>query len=1188
MGFCVPTTLSAGDAPRQLFDIPAGEAANTLKQFAAQSAEQLLYSPVDVSGVTTNAVKGEFTSLVALEQMLEHTPLKARQDETTKAIAITASLPSRAPPPASVTAPAVAPVTPSETSDQPRTAQTKPAENLSVKPRKLLTVLASWFAVAAAADAQSVPDAGAKSAEETVKLEAFTVTGSNIKRLDMENVLPVTTVTAEQMNIRDAGQPSDFLTALPQATGLPGSETAAATQNARGDNASLSFRGLPSGNTLILLNGRRLAPHPISWKENAVPALSTNVNQLPNRGIERVDVLRDGASSIYGADAVAGVVNYSMQKRFRGTEISLRYGETDQSDGAEVRATLTHGLDFAKGKGRAVLTADFYNRQALYLRDRSFSSDGDSVARAPAPWNVWTNTSFNSRATSSEYGQFALGSVTGTDAYGTPIFVAARPAGIPASYATTAGLFVITPLASGGVGLATAVPARAATGPGRDYYWNSNAYRVIQPQSTRASVYLGSEYDLNAHLTAFTDLSMYQAHSITYREPDTYSATTDGFLVVPVTNPYNPFGNRFWSPTGAPNTDGTPRLTGTPTPVSVTTKRFGDLPTRVDTVTDSVYRGVAGLRGKLLDSWTWEAALLYSTARGIEYEPIARRSLLAAAVNQSDATKAFNPFTRSYAVQGGALVDTGRFANSASVVSSILGVYNRSGITKLGSGDFRASGDLLKIWGGNTIGGAFGGEFRYEAFDDYRPPYVGLNPASSGLNPLQTDFVSASSVPDTHGNRHIASAYAETVIPLVGREFKLPLVQSLELSAAARYESYTDFGATTKPKYGVNWKPASWIMVRGSYNRGFHAPSLPSLFSGSFLGTALSSNDSYRSSVTQLATDSSANRSNLTAGNPKLLPETSTGKSAGIVIEVPHVRGLSVSVDYWEIRQKDVISTSGGVPDDTAALQKATQAALAAGQNINSIDLGSGTANYQGDPSVVRLPVTQQDKDLFAAYNARQAAGNQRAVVGAIDYLRTTYFNKSQQFVNGFDFDINYRVPQTRLGNFTFDTNWTMLTAFYANTAAGLPRTEYMATDGAPVGGASPKWRGATTLSWHRKQWGAGVGYYYVGRFTDQGATTTQVTWDSLGNPGYVQPVFTNGAYSYRYVVHDSKTYNVYLSYRVSVQNRWLNDTNLRLGVNNVLDAKPPLSTGGLGYDPTVYNVMARGRSYSFTLTKKL
>src|SRR5205814_1012711 len=108
----------------------------------------------------------------------------------------------------------------------------------------------------------------------------------------------------------------------------------------------------------------------------------------------------------------------------------------------------------------------------------------------------------------------------------------------------------------------------------------------------------------------------------------------------------------------------------------------------------------------------------------------------------------------------------------------------------------------------------------------------------------------------------------------------------------------------------------------------------------------------------------------------------------------------------YEIRQNNVISSGGGIPDDTAALQAATQAALAAGQSINSINLGSGTPSYQGDPSVVRLVPTAADTAAFAAYNATRAPANQRAVVGAIDILKTSYFNKSQQFTNGFDFDV--------------------------------------------------------------------------------------------------------------------------------------------------------------------------------------
>lgn len=1175
MGFMLPATDRAADVVMQRFDIPAGEAAAALKQLTAQSADQLLYSPSDLVGVKTNAVQGEYTTLDALTLMLEHTTLRVRQDESTKAIAITLNVPS--------------PANAKESSEQPKTAQIKPPETAPMKPRKLLTVLATLLAASTAANAQQAPTPNAP--DETIRLEAFSVTGSNIKRLEVEKVLPVTVLDQAAIEVRDASQAADLLIALPQVTGLPGNETAVAGATARGDNATISLRGIPSANTLILLNGRRLVPHPITQSEAGPPTLSVNVNQLPNAGVSQIEILRDGASSVFGTDAVAGVVNYQMKKNFRGTELSLRYAETKYHDGDELRATITHGLSFNQGKGRLMMVADFYNRQAMSSSARPFGANADNTGRANAPWNVPTDTTYNLLSSSSIWGQFLLGTPTATDQYGSvSTFAGARPAGAP-STVTTAGVFFLVPVAGGGTAIASAAPARTATGPGHDYYWNNSAYRLIQPQSTRANVFATGEYDLTKQITAFTELSLYQAHSQTQREPDVYSQTTDGFTIVPVTNPYNPFGNRFWSPTGAPNSDGTPRLTGTPSAVSITTHRFGDLSPRQATITDSVYRGVVGLRGKIFDSWTWEAALLYSTARGIDYEAGAtRRSLLAAAINQSDPTKAFNPFEQNFSVQGGNLVVTGPYKNPQSVISTFQSPFVRNGVTKLGSGDFRTSGDVLSIWGGNKIGAAFGGEFRYEGYDDFRPPYAGLNPAGSGMDPTNDDFVSFSPNSDTHANRHVAALYGETVVPLVGNEFKLPLVQSLELSASERYESYTDFGQTIKPKVGIAWKPVSWVMVRGSYNQGFHAPNLAELFTGTLVRT-LTTADTYRSNVTLLPSDGSANRRSIASGNPNLRPETSTGKSAGIVIDVPHVKGLSFSVDYWEIRQQNVIASGGGtagITADSAALQAATQAALAAGQNINSIDLGSGTAGYQGDPSVVRAPVTQADKDAFAAYNAKQAPGNQRAVVGSMLYVNVSYYNKSQQFVNGFDLGMNYKLPQLPVGQFTFDTNWTNIVSFYAYAAPGASRTEYRNGNSANVGGASPVWRGTTTLTWKRKQWGAGLGLYYVGRYTDVNATTTKTTYDSLGDPSYIQPVFNNGAYSYREVVHDTKTYNLFLSYRVESQNRWLRGTSLRLGVNNVFDVQPPLVAGtSQGYETSLYNVMARGRTYTLQTTKK-
>jgi iron complex outermembrane recepter protein len=1042
--------------------------------------------------------------------------------------------------------------------------------------------VASLSLAASVASAQAAPASPptAPAREETIQLEAFTVTGTNIRRLETENVLPISVLTSADIEVRDASQPSELLTALPQVTGLPGNETATLGATARGDNASVSLRGIPSSNTLMLLNGRRLVPHPISQGEAGVPTLSTNVNQLPNRGLERVDVLRDGASSIYGTDAVAGVVNYVMRKNFRGTELSLRYGQTRYRDGEEYRGTLTHGLGFSHGKGRAMITADFYHRQPMYVRDRPFAAEADNSSRAPEPWNVATNTTFNLRSATTEYGNFLTGTV-GAD--GTT-FTGARPTGVPAALVATSGQFFLAPNGTGGVQFLTTTPSRA--GATHDYYWNNNAYRVIQPKTQRTNIFSMTEFDLSDRVTVFAEGSLYQAQSVTYREPDGITASTDGNIIVPATNPWNPFGTSFWSPTGAPNGNGTPRLTGTPAAVLISNKRLTDLATRTDWVDTSVYRGVLGARGKLLSSWSWESAVLYSIGRVNENEEgPTRKSLLVAAINQTDPARAFNPFTRTFGVQNGTLVVTGDYQNPESVQQTFRSAFIRSGITKLASGDVRASGAVLPIWGGNTIGAAFGGEFRYEAYDDFRPPYAGLNPPGSGLDPTSNDFLGFSPNSDTHGNRHVAAVYAETVVPLVGNKFTLPLVQSLELTASARYESYTDFGDTTKPKVGINWRPVSGVMVRASYNEGFHAPNLAQLFTGTLIRTVTGSTDSYRSIVTALPTDGPSNRRSIASGNQNLQPETSAGKSAGIVVEVPRVRGLSVSVDYWEVRRKDVIASAGSINDDRDALVAATQAALTAGQSINSIELGSGTPAYRGDPAVVRLPVTQADRDFFAAYNARQTPGNQRAVVGAIDNIRTTYFNRASEFVNGFDVDVNYRLPRSEVGQFTFNSGWTYLNDYHSYMTTSSPRTDLRNSNAA--GGATPKWRNSTTVSWNRKQWGAGLGFYYIGRYTDTGATASAAQYASLGAPGYLEPVITNGNTVYRYVVHDTKTYNANLSYRFASQNRYLNDTRLRFGVVNLFDAEPPLSSDSRGYDPSLYNTMARGRTYSLELTKK-
>jgi iron complex outermembrane recepter protein len=1030
--------------------------------------------------------------------------------------------------------------------------------------------------------AQVAPPGSTSLDDEEIRLEAFTVTGTNIRRLDIEKVLPVTIISSDEINARDASQPSELLASLPQVTGMPGNETATLGATARGDNASIGMRGLASSNTLILLNGRRLPAHGISQGEAGVPTLSVNSNQLPNRGLQQVEALRDGASSIYGTDAVAGVINYITRRDFVGTELALRYARTEIGDGQEMRATLTHGLTFAGDRGRAQVVIDLYDREAIFARNRDFMVESDHTGRAPAPWNVSTNTQFNARSATSAFGSYNVGSVNSSGA-----FVATRPAGIPASLAANSGLFFLTPTDAGGVGFRTTTPPR--TGVSNLYYWNNNEYRVLQPESFRTNIFSSVDFKLNDRLELFTDLSYYQADSTTYREPASITLSTDGEFIVPATNPWNPFGTRFWHPTGAPNTDGTPRLTGTPGAVRISNKRLTDLPDRIAEIDNRVLRGVAGVRGQWGDTWRWESALLRATNKVLDEESnTPRESLFRPTLNQTTPNLAFNPFGRTFAVQGGTLVVTGDYRNPEALQNSFMDTFVRLGRTGLTSVDFGANGSAFDLWGGNQLTVAFGGEYRRETYLDYRPPFAGLNPPGSGLDPDSNDFMNFSPNSDTDGSRNVTAAYVETRVPLVGGKFTLPLIQELEVSASARYENYTDFGDTTKPKFGLTWRPFQPVMVRASYNEGFKAPNLAQLFTGTLIRTVTGSNDTYRSPVTGLPTDGPSNRRSIASGNPDLQPEESRGKSAGIVIDVPWVKGLSLAADYWEIRQSDVIASSGSIADDTDALVAATAAALAAGQAIASIDLGSGTAAYQGDPAVVRLPVTQADRDFFAAYNATRAPGNQRAVVGGIDFLRTTYFNRASQFVNGYDLDATYRLPRTPIGNFSVSTTWSYLNDFHAYNSAGAPRTELRETNAAAVAGATPKWRGLTTVTWRNRGWTAGLSANYLGTYTDSGATTTAAIYDSLGQPGYITPVRTNGTTVYRYTVDDSISYNAYLSYSFrNHRSALLNRTSIRVGVINLLDDIPPLSSDSRGYDPSLYNQMARGRSWSVQLTKR-
>ena len=218
-------------------------------------------------------------------------------------------------------------------------------------------------------------------------MDAFAVTGSNIARMDSEKVLPVTQLNNDSMDARNALQPIQMITALPEVDGVPANESATGGAGQRGDISTVNMRGIGSQFTLLLLDGRRLVPHPII----SVTNFSPNANQYPNQGIDHIDVLRDGASSIYGTDAVAGVINYVMKRDFTGNEFKFKYALPSMSRANE---TEDHPDDRPRSRQRQGPHrghADYLYREALFAKDRSFSAGGDHSALAPSPFNVETS-----------------------------------------------------------------------------------------------------------------------------------------------------------------------------------------------------------------------------------------------------------------------------------------------------------------------------------------------------------------------------------------------------------------------------------------------------------------------------------------------------------------------------------------------------------------------------------------------------------------------------------------------------------------------------------------------------------------------------------------------------------------------------------------------------------------------------
>lgn len=664
---------------------------------------------------------------------------------------------------------------------------------------------AAWLISSCALQSTCIQSAWAQATPEP---EEVVVTGSRIARgSDFESPSPVLTVDRDSIERSGYNNLQQLMEKLP-ANGAGAFSTRGNNQDSTANGAaSISLRGLGADATLVLVNGRRVAIS--SFAEN-VTTNFVDINSIPVAAIERVEVLKDGSSAVYGSDAVAGVINIILRRDYEGVETSFSYGAADGYD-----ETNVSGIWGMSGEDSNVtMVLDYFKNSNLFNTERGPMGSADQSARGGQ----------DARSSRSYPGSFVIqhlprpNPVAGED----PITATTRPdPACPPDRSSATGCFY-------------------DYGP-----WN-----VLIPEAERTGFMLLGHQGLGSGIELFGELGIQHNTSFAQGAP----TPLDNFanMTVPWDHPNNPFRAAFPDGTG----------------IRINRYRTVDAgPRQWDIETNNV-RGVVGLRGKLTDQWDWEVSAQRARSKseqtGDRSMGWVRTDFLQNEINAGR----YNPF--------------GATQNPQSSIDAITTSLVRRGLSRFTMYEGQVFGDLFDLPAGK-VRMAAGAEYREESVSD-----VPDDQFQRGLI-FGTESVSAAASRDS---------WATFV------EFAVPVLDSLELSLAARYDDYSDFGDTTNPKVALRWAPIETLAFRASWGTGFRAPSLAQIG----LGPSEESQffiDTYGCAAGVAGACSLLDYNLIFSGNPNLEPEESETLNLGVAWKP--VDSLEMTLDYWKINQDNKI-----------------------------------------------------------------------------------------------------------------------------------------------------------------------------------------------------------------------------------------------------------------------------------------
>ncbi|WP_417318758.1 TonB-dependent receptor domain-containing protein [Emcibacter sp.] len=991
---------------------------------------------------------------------------------------------------------------------------------------------------------------------EVEELQEIVVTGSRIKGAADSGAIAVSILDKEAMDAFGASGAGDLFSNLAQAGSITFNDSNDGPNDARGDVASVNLRELGGGNTLLMLNGRRLVQHPTAMDISSTPTSIVNANMLPIGGARRVEVLRDGASALYGADATAGVVNTVMDDSYEGVSLSARYSDSEVTDYNALRLRLNGGHDFNDGKTHINYYLNYYDRNGVYSsKGYPITQTVDNRAQLPEEWvsNDWRNQS-----TRSPYGEFETGELLNTGVWdgidvGSETSSSGRFHIQPCDFAGTRAELGTTEI--GCVGLDDGSLNSTLRYDFNNYqpnnyldegitiplYGESVKGRQLTPDVKRFNAYATISHEINDNLEFFGDALFYDSSSRSQRAAQPLDNGL-AFIIVPASNYWNPFG-----PEGSPNRilDDGDYSEG----LDVLIRRWRpiEMGPRIFETDMQTYRALAGLRGTL-GSWDWESAFSHSRAEAVDtsYNRISKTAL--AAELAKDTPDAINPFA-------------GPYGNTDEQLDRVRISVSNETVTKLTTWDLRASrNDLFELPAG-PVGAAVGVEWRRESYLEDRDDRLdGTIQFGDGEGSARSDVVGVSPTDDSDGSRNVWSAYGELLVPIVSPEMDIPLVNSFDIQFAGRAEAFSDINEEVfKPKVAASWRPVEYVTLRGAWSKGFRAPNLQQLNRGDISRMTQGQNDFYREDVTGDPDDTGETyRRSVREANPDLKPEHTETVVWGVEFNIPAGPvDIQTGIDFWHFKQKNVIDNYG------------VEAALA----LDYLLLKEGSFN----PNVIREDVTAEDLADFAAWNAANP-DDQRAAVGKVRYVIDPYVNLDDRDVKGWDAFFSMGWDAGEAGKFKLNLELTHLIKWNQerDALAGLCDPGGTFEDNADVCAdidpdrlkkdGKPEWRASGSLNWRLKRLGVGLSFRHIGSFQDLSADIT----DDEGDITY-------------WTVEDYTVYNAYIDYRF--KDIVADSLRLRLGVNNLTNQAPPLADESRGYFSSYHS--NRGRTFYVDLTAK-